>query len=81
MRRAGRLYAVVPAASRGERFGAAIPKQYVPLLGRPVLSWTLATLLAEPAESRRKRRVTRLSEATPGGSTQRSRVRSLTPLR
>ena len=49
MRRGGRLYAVVPAAGRGERFGGATPKQYVPLLGRPVLSWTLAALLSEPA--------------------------------
>ena len=49
MRRGGRLYAVVPAAGRGERFGGARPKQYVPLLGRPVLSWTLGTLLSDPA--------------------------------
>lgn len=44
-----RRWAVVPAAGRGERFGGARPKQYVPLLGRPVLSWSLATLLAEPS--------------------------------
>ena len=37
-----RRWAVVPAAGRGERFGGAQPKQYVPLLGRPVLSWSLA---------------------------------------
>lgn len=49
MRRGGRLFAVVPAAGRGERFGGAGPKQYVPLLGRPLLSWTLGALLAEPA--------------------------------
>ena len=28
---------------------AALPKQYTPLLGRPLLSWTLAALLAEPS--------------------------------
>jgi 2-C-methyl-D-erythritol 4-phosphate cytidylyltransferase len=46
-----RRWAVVPAAGRGERFGGARPKQYVPLLGRPVLSWSLAALLAEPSIS------------------------------
>jgi 2-C-methyl-D-erythritol 4-phosphate cytidylyltransferase len=42
-----RRWAVVPAAGRGERFGGRLPKQYQPLLGRPVLSWTLQALLAE----------------------------------
>lgn len=43
----GRRWAVVPAAGRGERYGGRAPKQYERLLGRPVLSWTLAALLAE----------------------------------
>jgi 2-C-methyl-D-erythritol 4-phosphate cytidylyltransferase len=43
-----RRWAIVPAAGQGSRFGAALPKQYTPLLGRPLLSWTLAALLAEP---------------------------------
>lgn len=47
MNRRERRWAVVPAAGRGERFGGPTPKQYLPLLGRPVLSWSLATLLAE----------------------------------
>jgi 2-C-methyl-D-erythritol 4-phosphate cytidylyltransferase len=34
------------AAGRGERFGGSTPKQYVRLLGRPVLSWSLRALLA-----------------------------------
>ena len=51
MRRGARRWAVVPAAGRGERFGGSRPKQYVPLLGRPVLSWSLAALLAEPSIS------------------------------
>lgn len=42
-----RRWAVVPAAGRGERFGGRVPKQYERILGRPVLSWTLAALLAE----------------------------------
>jgi 2-C-methyl-D-erythritol 4-phosphate cytidylyltransferase len=44
-----RRWAVVVAAGRGERFGGSTPKQYAPLLGRPTLSWSLATLLASPA--------------------------------
>lgn len=44
---AARRWAVVPAAGRGERFGSGSPKQYAPLLGRPVLSWSVAALLAE----------------------------------
>jgi 2-C-methyl-D-erythritol 4-phosphate cytidylyltransferase len=43
----GRRWAVIPAAGRGERFGGRVPKQYERILGRPVLSWTLAALLAE----------------------------------
>jgi 2-C-methyl-D-erythritol 4-phosphate cytidylyltransferase len=41
-----RRWAVVPAAGRGERFGGRTPKQYTPLLGRPVISWSIAALLA-----------------------------------
>ncbi|HEY2675576.1 MAG TPA: 2-C-methyl-D-erythritol 4-phosphate cytidylyltransferase [Steroidobacteraceae bacterium] len=49
---ARRLWAIVPAAGRGERFARSapegIPKQYTPLLSRSVLEWTLRALLAEP---------------------------------
>lgn len=38
------LYAVVPAAGKGERFGNDIPKQYLPLNGRTVLEHTLTRL-------------------------------------
>ena len=44
---APRVWAVVPAAGRGERFTADLPKQYAPLLGAPMLEWTLRRLLAE----------------------------------
>ncbi|HTB88195.1 MAG TPA: 2-C-methyl-D-erythritol 4-phosphate cytidylyltransferase [Steroidobacteraceae bacterium] len=51
-RTARRLWAIVPAAGRGERFASAtsqsIPKQYTPLLGRSVLEWSLRALLTEP---------------------------------
>ncbi|MDD5248558.1 MAG: 2-C-methyl-D-erythritol 4-phosphate cytidylyltransferase [Rhodocyclaceae bacterium] len=45
-------YALVPAAGGGARMGADIPKQYLPLLGRPLLWHTLATLCAVPAIAR-----------------------------
>lgn len=46
-----RVWAIVPAAGRGERFASAthgVPKQYTPLLGRTVLEWSLRALLGEP---------------------------------
>ena len=36
-----RVAAVIVAAGKGERAGAAIPKQYRTLLGKPVLRWTV----------------------------------------
>ena len=36
------VYAVIPAAGTGERFGAAVPKPLVDLCGRPVIAHTLA---------------------------------------
>ena len=47
---ARRAWAIVPAAGRGERFGsaAAEPKQYAPLLGKPMLEWSLRRLLEQP---------------------------------
>lgn len=77
-----RLYAVVPAAGRGERFGGSRPKQYVTLLGRPALSWSLRALLAVRsiravivAVAEGDRRFARLAEARdprvrtcPGGA-------------
>jgi 2-C-methyl-D-erythritol 4-phosphate cytidylyltransferase len=38
--------AVVVAAGRGERLGHHRPKALVPLLGRPLLSWSLEALIA-----------------------------------
>jgi 2-C-methyl-D-erythritol 4-phosphate cytidylyltransferase len=37
----------MPAAGRGERLGAGLPKQYLTLLGRPMLEWSLAPFLAD----------------------------------
>ena len=39
-----RFYAIVPAAGSGARFGAQMPKQYLPVAGRPLIFHTLYTL-------------------------------------
>ncbi len=44
-----RIWAVLPAAGVGRRMGSEMPKQYLPLLGRPILRWTLDRLLGHPA--------------------------------
>jgi len=43
-----RCYALVPAAGVGARSGAAGPKQYVSLAGRPMMAHTLAALRRVP---------------------------------
>ena len=48
MKNSARYWAIVPAAGAGKRLGSAIPKQYLPLLGRPVIAHTLDTLLQHP---------------------------------
>ncbi len=49
---ARRVFAVVPAAGRGERFetpaAGRSPKQYAELCGATVIEWSLRALLAEP---------------------------------
>lgn len=42
------LWCVVPAAGRGARFGGGVPKQYLPLAGKPLLLHTLERLAAHP---------------------------------
>lgn len=42
-----RTIALLMAAGRGSRFGAEMPKQYLPLLGRPVLRHAAEALLRE----------------------------------
>lgn len=44
-----RVWAVVPAAGRGTRFGGELPKQYLPVQGRPLVAWTFAALFAHDA--------------------------------
>ena len=43
-----RHIALVPAAGSGSRFGAYLPKQYLPLAGKPLIHHALATLCAHP---------------------------------
>lgn len=43
-----RLWCIVAAAGGGRRFGAGIPKQYLPLGGKPMLERTLERLAACP---------------------------------
>lgn len=42
------LWAVMPAAGRGLRFGGEVPKQYLPIAGRPLIGHALDALLAHP---------------------------------
>lgn len=44
----GRLWAVVPAAGQGRRFGADVPKQYAEVAGEPLIAHTLRALLSHP---------------------------------
>lgn len=44
----GGYWVIVPAAGVGKRMGADRPKQYLPLLGRPMLSLTLRNILTWP---------------------------------
>lgn len=43
-----RLYGLIPAAGTGSRAGTAIPKQYQPIAGQPMLWHTLAAFTACP---------------------------------
>jgi 2-C-methyl-D-erythritol 4-phosphate cytidylyltransferase len=42
------MWAVVPAAGRGARFGSETPKQYLHVDGQPLIAHTLTALLAHP---------------------------------
>lgn len=42
------IWAVVPAAGSGQRFGGELPKQYRSLAGRPVIAHALGALLTHP---------------------------------
>jgi 2-C-methyl-D-erythritol 4-phosphate cytidylyltransferase/2-C-methyl-D-erythritol 2,4-cyclodiphosphate synthase len=40
--------AIIPAGGRGSRFGAAMPKQLLPLAGRPVLAHSVGAVASSP---------------------------------
>jgi len=40
---------VMPAAGRGQRLGADLPKQYLSIAGRSLLEWALRPFVADPA--------------------------------
>lgn len=42
------IWAIVPAAGRGTRFGSETPKQYLEVAGQPLIAHTLQALLAHP---------------------------------
>jgi 2-C-methyl-D-erythritol 4-phosphate cytidylyltransferase len=44
-----RLYGLIPAAGQGARLGADTPKQYLDILGRPMLAHAVRALLVHPA--------------------------------
>ncbi len=43
------IWVVIPAAGRGARFGAEVPKQYLPVAGRPLIAFTLEALFSHPS--------------------------------
>jgi 2-C-methyl-D-erythritol 4-phosphate cytidylyltransferase len=44
------LHLLIPAAGRGDRLGASVPKALVPVHGRPLLSFTLRSFSSIPFE-------------------------------
>ncbi|GAB3089499.1 2-C-methyl-D-erythritol 4-phosphate cytidylyltransferase [Lysobacter terrae] len=43
-----RIWAVIPAAGRGTRFGGEVPKQYLEVAGQPLIAHALDALLSHP---------------------------------
>ena len=41
-----KFHVIIPAAGSGSRMATVLPKQYVSLLDRPMIAWTLDTFLA-----------------------------------
>lgn len=41
-----KFHVIIPAAGSGSRMASVLPKQYLPLLGRTIIAWTLDTFLA-----------------------------------
>jgi 2-C-methyl-D-erythritol 4-phosphate cytidylyltransferase len=45
-------YVLIPAAGAGSRMGSELPKQYLPLLGKPLIHHTLSAFCTHPAVTR-----------------------------
>lgn len=45
-------YVLIPAAGSGSRMGAQLPKQYLPLLGKPLIHHTLSVFCVHPEIAR-----------------------------
>jgi len=43
------IWAIVPAAGRGARFGGDVPKQYLEIAGVPLIGYSLRAVLAHPS--------------------------------
>ena len=43
------IWAIVPAAGRGTRFGSETPKQYLDIAGLPLIAYSLRAVLAHPS--------------------------------
>lgn len=43
-----RFHIIIPAAGAGNRMATAIPKQYLPLCGKPIISYSIQTFFACP---------------------------------
>ena len=43
------IWAIVPAAGRGTRYGGAVPKQYLDIAGVPLIAYSLQAVLAHPS--------------------------------
>lgn len=43
-----KIFAIVPAAGQGTRIGDAVPKQYLPVAGKPMMFHSISTLAAVP---------------------------------
>jgi len=62
-----RVAAVVVAAGAGTRMGLGVPKAFIPLAGRPMIAWSLATLRASAD-------VTRIIAVVPSGGEHEARA-------
>ena len=43
------IWAIVPAAGRGSRYGGAVPKQYLDIAGVPLIAYSLSAVLSHPS--------------------------------